>query len=122
MDAETFDRCVEEAFDALPEDIVAELRNVEITTEDWPDKETMQLARVRFPSNLLGFYHGVPLTQRGQGYHMVLPDRITLYREPILRKCATDERARELIAHVLRHEIAHYFGISDKRLRQLGAY
>jgi predicted Zn-dependent protease with MMP-like domain len=122
MDPQAFDQYVDEAWEALPDDFRRELRNIEIAVEEWPDQETLRLARLRNPANLLGFYHGVPLPERGQGYHLVLPDKITLYRQPILLRCRTDEELRALVHRVLRHEIAHYYGISDRRLRELGAY
>ena len=122
MEAEVFDRLVDEALDALPQDFREQLRNLEIVVEDWPDQETLRLARLRHRARLLGFYHGIPLTERGQGYHAVLPDKISLYRNPIMLRCKTDDEVRALVHHVLRHEVAHYFGISDRRLRELGAY
>ena len=122
MDAEAFEQLVEEAWDALPESIRAKLNNVEVIVEEWPDAHTLRLAGVRHPSELLGFYHGVPLTERGRGYHLIAPDRISLYRQPILLHCYTDDDVRTLTPRVLRHEIAHHFGISDARLLELGAY
>jgi predicted Zn-dependent protease with MMP-like domain len=71
---------------------------------------------------VLGHYHGVPLTRRTRGYNLVLPDKISIYRRPILMRCHRDEEVRQLVEHVLRHEIAHHFGINDDRLRELGAY
>lgn len=122
MDSIDFERIVAEALDSLPATFRERLDNVEIVVEDWPDRETMRLAGIRHPSELLGFYHGVPLTGRSQGYTLVLPDKISIYRQPILTQCRTWEEARTTIHHVLRHEVAHYFGISDDRLRELGAY
>ncbi|HEY3289079.1 MAG TPA: metallopeptidase family protein [Anaerolineae bacterium] len=122
MSADDFDALVDEAWKNLPEAFKSQLRNVEIVIEDWPDAHTLHLARIRNPLSLLGFYHGVPLTERGLGYHMVTPDKISLYREPIMQSCPDREHLGEAIAHVLRHEIAHHFGISDARLHELGAY
>jgi predicted Zn-dependent protease with MMP-like domain len=122
MDAEMFEKLVEEAFDALPEDFKSRLNNVEVIVEEWPDRRTMRLAHVRHPAALLGFYHGVPLTERNGAYTMVPPDRISLYREPILLVCRTDAEVQATVNHVLLHEIAHHFGISDARLREIGAY
>src|SRR5689334_8224072 len=121
MDANTFDTLVEHAWDALPERFRAQLSNVEIVVEDWPDPATMRLAHVHNPAQLLGFYHGVPLTKRGSGYNMVTPDKISLYRRPILMVCRTEDELHATIEHVMRHEIAHHFGISDARLHELGA-
>ena len=76
----------------------------------------------RGQGNLLGLYHGIPLTERGF-YAGVLPDTITLYRRNIERVAGDDERAlKETVVHTVEHEIAHHFGISDDRLRELDAY
>lgn len=122
MDEELFEQLVQDAWDALPENIRTQLRNVEVVVEDYPDREVMRRAHVRSRNGVLGFYHGVPLTQRGVGYMLVTPDKISIYRLPILQQVRTEEEARELAGRVLRHEIAHHFGISDDRLRELGAY
>ena len=122
MDDELFEQYAQAAWDALPVTIRDQLRNVEVVVEDWPDRETMRLAHVPYRTGLLGFYHGVPLTKRGQGYYLVTPDKISIYREPILMHCSTEADAVALVGRVLRHEIAHHFGISDERLHELGAY
>jgi predicted Zn-dependent protease with MMP-like domain len=122
MEDALFERLVAEALEALPEVFRNRLENVEIVVEDWPDRRTMRLAGVRSPADLLGFYHGVPLTRRTSHYMLVLPDKITLYRQPILMRCRTLEEVRDLVARTLRHEIAHYFGIDDDRLEEIGAY
>ncbi len=116
-----FERLVGEALDALPEAFRARLDNVEVVVEDWPDRETLRLAGAQRPSDLLGFYHGVPLTARTHAYGLVLPDKISLYRLPITLRCQTLAEARALVGQVLRHEIAHHFGLSDERLREIGA-
>jgi predicted Zn-dependent protease with MMP-like domain len=71
---------------------------------------------------LLGFYHGVPRTRRTHSYGLVLPDKITIYRRPIEIRSRTPEETRATVRRVVRHEIAHHFGISDNRLREIGAY
>ncbi|MGB9776161.1 MAG: metallopeptidase family protein [Anaerolineae bacterium] len=122
MDDALFEQFVAEALEALPEVFRQRLENVEIVVEDWPDRRTMRLAGVRSPADLLGFYHGVPLTRRTSNYMLVLPDKISIYRQPILMRCRTLGEVRALVARTLRHEIAHYFGISDERLEEIGAY
>ena len=122
MDEDEFQVLVEQAWDALPEDYRSHVDNVEVVVEAWPDDRTLHLAHVRHSRQLLGFYHGVPLTERTLGYNMVPPDRINIYREPILLICHSDEEVRATVQHVLRHEIAHHFGISDARLHEIGAY
>lgn len=122
MDRDVFERLVAEALVALPEFFREKLDNVEVVVEDWPDQETMRLAEIRHPAELLGFYHGVPQAKRTHNYGLVLPDKISIYRRPIEMRCRTAEQARAIIRRVLRHEIAHHFGLDDARLREIGAY
>jgi predicted Zn-dependent protease with MMP-like domain len=122
MDADSFEEYVTEALELLPEEFRELMDNVDVVVEEWPDRETMRLAHVRHPSRLLGFYHGVPRTQRTHDYYLVMPDKISIYRQPILLHCRTAEEARDMVHHVVRHEIAHHFGISDERLWEIGAY
>jgi predicted Zn-dependent protease with MMP-like domain len=100
---------VADAIDGLPEEFRSRLSNVEIIVEDIPDRET-----------LLGLYHGVPQTRRGSGYAGVLPDLITIYRLPIEARARTEEQLAHDVRRTVWHEIAHHFGISDERLRELG--
>ena len=103
-----FEALVERALEDLPPEAARALENVGIVVED------------RGPRDLLGLYEGIPLTERDGGYAGVLPDVITLYREAIEAKARTEaERVREIRTTVL-HEIAHYFGIDDNRLHELG--
>ncbi len=120
MGRDLFEQFVAEAWDDLPEELESD--NVEVVIEDWPDSETMRLAKVRHRSQLLGFYHGIPRTKRTHNYSLVLPDKISIYRQPILMRCRTWEEVRAMVRHVVRHELAHHFGIDDDRLREIGAY
>jgi predicted Zn-dependent protease with MMP-like domain len=122
MDRDDFEQLVADTIETLPDEIRARLDNVEVVVEEWPDPATLHRARLRSPASLLGFYHGIPQTERTTNYGMVLPDRISIYRQPILRQCRGWQEVRELAASVVRHEIAHHFGISDERLLELGAY
>jgi predicted Zn-dependent protease with MMP-like domain len=122
MSQETFERLVAEALDDLPQEIQERLNNVDVTIEDWADAGTLKRAGLRHPMQLLGFYHGVPQTKRSHSYGLVLPDKITIYRRPIEMRSRTREETRAIIRQVVRHEIAHHFGIDDTRLRELGAY
>lgn len=123
IDFDDFERFVDEALRDIPAVFRDRLHNLAIVVEDWPDRETMRVAGIQRPGDLLGFYHGVPLTQRTQGYTMVTPDKISIYRSPILIHCRrTGGNVRATVHHVLRHELAHYFGIDDDRLEELGAY
>lgn len=122
MDPDTFDEFVTEAVERLPDAFRELLDNVEIVVEEWADPETLRAARVRHPARLLGFYHGVPRTERTHDYYLVMPDKISIYRQPILRQCRTADEVRALVERVVRHELAHHFGIGDERLWEIGAY
>ena len=114
VDRERFEQLAAEAIDGLPAWVRARMENVEVTIEDLPPRDE---------PGLLGLYHGIPLTERDGGYAGVLPDRITLYRATILRHAGhDDERVREAVAHTVKHEVAHHFGISDARLHELDRY
>jgi predicted Zn-dependent protease with MMP-like domain len=108
-----FDRLVAEALDDLPARVRERLENVEVLVEDEPPPDQPRL---------LGLYEGVPLTRRGLDYTWALPDRITLYRRSIeIEARAAGERAlKRVITDTVIHEVAHFFGISDERLGELG--
>jgi len=122
MNRHTFERLVAQALDELPDEFREKLDNVQVVVEDWADRETLRAAGVRHPSQLLGFYRGVPQTKRTSRYGLVLPDKISLYQGAIEMRCRTVEQTRQAIHRVLRHEIAHHFGIDDDHLREIGAY
>ena len=117
---ERFEELVLAGLESLPEPFASHLDNVDITIEDWPRDD--QLEHLEHGSMLLGLYEGVPQTQRGNNYTWVMPDKITIFRKPILQMCATEDAVAEQVRHTVIHEIAHHFGISDDRLRELGAY
>ena len=110
------------ALDGLPEWVHAWLSNVQVVIEDWPSRE--QLADLGFEEDdvLLGLYEGIPLTERSADYGMVLPDKVTLFRGPILSFCETRADVADEVKHTVVHELAHHFGIDDERLAALGAY
>jgi predicted Zn-dependent protease with MMP-like domain len=108
-----FDVAVEDAVKSLPAEFRAAMENIELLSEDEPPEG----------QRLLGRYRGVSLPRRTHTYSEVLPDEIVLYRGPLTRLAAgDDERLRQEVGRVLLHEIAHYFGISDERLRELHRY
>ena len=122
MDEGTFAELVADALDSLPEQFLESMVNVEVTIADWPSREDLEEAGLspRDKSSLLGLYHGVPLTRRDT-FYSALPDRITIYQKPIERLAGNDEDdIREQVRHTVIHEIAHYYGISDERLDELG--
>ncbi len=107
-----FDALVEDALDEVPEELMAMLDNVVFLVEDEPPEGDR---------DLLGVYEGVPLTERGDWWAAgALPDRIILFRGPLLRMCADEDELVEEIAVTVVHEIAHHFGIDDAALHDLG--
>jgi predicted Zn-dependent protease with MMP-like domain len=108
-----FGETVRQAVDSLPADLRDAISNVAIVVEDEPPDGLP----------LLGLYEGIPLTRRTSSYAGTPPDRISIYRGPLERLYGHDpELLRERIRHVVVHELAHHFGISDERLRELGRY
>ena len=122
MNTVDFERIVAEALDSLPEHFREKLDNVEVVVESCADRETLRMAGLQSPMELFGFYHGIPLTERSHGYNLVLPDKISIYQRPIEYVCRTPEAIRAQVRHTVLHELAHHFGISDDRLRELGVY
>lgn len=119
---EEFAQLVEEALQDLPAEFQEKLENIHIEIVDWPSQRHILEAGLGAGQTLLGLYQGIPLTRRGQGYTLVPPDRILLFRGPILRAGRSRAGIRRQIRRTVLHEIAHHFGISDERLRDLGAY
>ena len=119
---EHFEELVAQAVEALPDLFFEQLENVAIVVEDWPDQNALGSVGVQRRTDLLGLYHGIPHTERTSGYNLVMPDKISIYRRPILMRCSTDDEVREMVGRVVRHEIAHHFGIDDDRLMEIGAY
>ncbi len=117
-----FEELVAEALAELPAYFRDNLANVEIVVEPWAERRILSQMGVPDPRELLGRYHGVPRTRRSRGYNLTLPDKISIYQHPLELRANTRQELRDLICHVLRHEIAHHFGIDDEHLRQIGAY
>lgn len=118
-----FEAMAAEAIDSLPPIFLQRLENVEIVVEKRPSAALLRELNVPPGNTLLGLYEGVPLTERTSDYGLVVPDLITLFQDPIV--AATDgsrEAVQAEIRHTIVHEVAHYFGISDERLHELGLY
>jgi len=108
---EEFEDLVAVALDEIPDELARLVENVVFVVEDDSADD---------PGGLLGLYEGVPLTERGTWYAGVMPDRITIYRRPILAICATHDDVVDEVHVTVVHEIAHHFGIDDDRLHDLG--
>jgi len=111
LDPEAFESIVVDELDRLPDDMVAGLDNVVFVVEDRPEDGSL---------DLLGLYDGWALTERDRYGAGELPDRIIVYREPHLAACVDEDELRDEIHTTLVHEIAHFYGIDDARLHELG--
>ena len=112
MDRERFEALVDEALDAIPDELASRVHNLVVLVEDEPPEHE--------PADLLGLYDGVALTQRDSSTLMHLPDRVFVFRNPLLDMCSSEEELVEEVRITVVHEIAHHFGISDDRLHDLG--
>ncbi|MFI6153897.1 metallopeptidase family protein [Kitasatospora sp. NPDC051170] len=112
MTREEFETLVSDALDQIPPQLAAMMDNVAVFVEDEPEDPG--------DPELLGLYEGTPLTERGEWYAGVLPDRILIYRGPTLRFCETREQVVEEVRTTVIHEVAHHFGFDDHELDELG--
>lgn len=119
MPDELFEKIIAEVIDELPEKYTANMNNVAIVYEDEPTPEQRVQLKLRCDQSLYGLYQGIPLTSRGAGYNLVLPDKITIFKNPLIASShdMTDLRAK--VKHTVWHEIAHHFGLNHDRIHQL---
>ncbi len=116
---ERFDSLITKAMDELPQEYIKGLENVAIVMADEPTDEQKIKMKLRENAILLGLYEGIPLTQRGNNYTFVLPDKITLFKHSILRVVRNEDELFEQIKRTLWHEIAHYYGLNHARMEKL---
>ncbi len=121
MESETFEKLVVEALDGLPDTFLQLMDNVQVVVEPWPSPRQLASVGLRHPASLLGLYEGIPQTRRGVHYGLVLPDKITIFKEPIVRICTGDEEIRQQVIDTVVHELGHHFGIDEARMHELEA-
>jgi predicted Zn-dependent protease with MMP-like domain len=109
MSPDDFDALVAEALDGIPDEFARYLENVSVVVEDEPDEE-----------GLYGLYQGIPLSERTHDFAAALPDRISIYRGPLVRDFRSRAQIRRQIRFTVVHEIAHFFGLDERRIRRLG--
>ncbi len=114
-----FEGSVVRALKRLPKLIKKKMKNMAVVVEDQASQAMLEEIGLRSPFELLGLYQGIPLDKRGFFYGNVLPDKITLFQVPIESRCRTEEEVEEEVRKVVIHEVGHYFGLSDERLREL---
>lgn len=119
MNEKEFEQLVIEAISELPEYFREKMENITIHIEEIPDKNILKKLGLPSPCSLLGLYQGIPITRRGIHYRNVMPDRILIYRKPILNRLNKNSQKPDIkkeVKRVVLHEIGHYFGLSDEEL------
>ena len=118
MDSQKFEQLVARAIDSIPDELHDRLENVDVVVADQPTHEQLAMLGKKRGESLLGLYEGVPLTKRSRGYGLVPPDKITIFQKPLESICRNDTQIIDEVRRVVLHEIAHHFGISDRRLHR----
>ena len=119
MDQSQFEKYINEAILSLPEHFREKIENLAFVLEDEPRVATLHERGIKFNGLLLGLYQGIPLIRRSRGYNGVLPDKITLFKKPIETLAGPEEeKIRKLIHKVVYHEIGHYFGFNEEKVRE----
>ena len=120
MDRKTFEALVRNTIRELPREFRTKLKNVAIIVEDYPSKELRQRMGIPPEDTLFGLYEGVPLTDRGFFEAPVQPDRILIFQKAIEDECDSPEEVKEEVKITIVHEIAHFFGMDDDYLTDIG--
>jgi len=118
MDRVTFEGLVSQALEELPEQFLNKLENVDLVVESWPSQQTLTSLGIGAGGLLFGLYQGVPKTKRTGS--TLLPDKITIFAGPILLVCKNEGEVKDKVAEVVRHEIAHHFGLGERSIRKTG--
>jgi predicted Zn-dependent protease with MMP-like domain len=119
LSRQEFEESAVSALKGLPQFMKKKMENIDVVVEDLASQELLEEMGLRSPFDLLGLYQGIPFERRGFYYGNVLPDKITLFQMPIESICRTEDEVKEKIREVVIHEVGHYFGLSDERLREL---
>lgn len=115
-----FTRIVDRSLDRIPEEVMSHVKNVAIRVEDRPSRELLEDLELPPDEPLLGVYTGEALPEKSLTFPSFYPDTIILFKEPLLEFCRDKDELEEEIEITIVHEIAHYFGISEERLAELG--
>ena len=114
-----FERLVAEAVDLIPRRFRREMKNLALVVEDAPSADLLEEMEIEPPDSLYGLYHGTPLPERTWGFGNNLPDRITIYQQPIEEDCEDEDEMRKMIGETLIHEVGHYFGMSEEQIEEI---
>lgn len=116
---EQFEQMINKAMDSLPKAHMQALKNVAIVYEDEPSETQRQDLKLQCGQTLFGLYEGVPLIRRNGAVHNYPPDKITIFKNPMLAYVHTMDELEEQIRHTLWHEVAHYFGLDHDQIHKL---
>ena len=116
---EQFEQLINESMEELPQDYISNMKNVAIVIADEPTSEQRVKLKLHCNQTLFGLYEGLPLTKRGMNYSGVLPDKITIFKYPILANTRTPAELKEQVKRTLWHEIAHHYGLDHDRIHKL---
>lgn len=119
MNKKKFEELVEQTYERIPKEYRDKIENVVITVQDYPGEDDIEKLKIRDEGLLLGLYRGTPLPQRSVWQGVRTPDEIVLFQKDIERVCRNDKEIEEKVDEVLKHEIAHYFGLSDDEIYAL---
>ena len=120
MTDEEFEKLIEEGYEQLPEWVREKIKNVAVLVEDEPSEEVRKIEQLGEEETLLGYYQGIPLTERGENYGVgvTMPDTITIYKLPILQAAEEDSMpVAQVIAETIWHEFAHHFGMDEHEVQ-----
>ena len=116
---EQFEDWVNQGIAAIPKLYQDNLNNVAIVIADEPTPEQREKLKLRCDQTLFGLYEGIPLTKRGTGYNLVLPDKITIFKLPMVHASQSAEEIKEQVRHTVWHEIAHFYGLNHDQIHKL---
>ncbi len=119
MEREKFEKLAEEALAQIPKKFKKLISNLAVLVEEKASREIFEKTGATPLSSILGHYHGVPFKHRGPFYGNIPPDVIVIYQKPIESICSTEEEIKKKVREVVFHEIGHYFGLSEKELREI---
>jgi predicted Zn-dependent protease with MMP-like domain len=119
MEREKFEKLAEEALTQIPKKFKKLISNLAVLVEEKASREIFERTGSTPLSSILGHYHGVPFKHRGPFYGNIPPDVIVIYQKPIESICSTEEEIKKKVREVILHEIGHYFGLSEKELREI---
>ena len=119
MTRAAFERLVSEAIMLIPRRFRDEMRNIAIVVEDEPSGDTLEAMEIEPPDSLYGLYEGTPLPERQWSDGNRLPDRVTIFQQPIEEDCEDEDEVRAVIGETLIHEIGHYFGLSEEEIEEI---